>query len=128
MTIFLKPNTAKLVEGTPIKVFDPERKGWLPEAGAYVPSNPYWMRRLADGDVLTGDAVVEVEAAPKPTKARTENTLTAAELKAFLTAQGIEFPKNAKKDDLVALVEEITKQKEAEAAKAAEGADTQKGE
>lgn len=34
-----------------LKVRDPERGGHLPEAGAIVPLNSYWLRRLRDRDV-----------------------------------------------------------------------------
>jgi hypothetical protein len=72
MAFFLKPNPLKEVNGEPLRVFDPERKGWLPEEGGAVPANPYWLRRLADGDCVelgapaaAPDAEVVDEAAEK---------------------------------------------------------------
>lgn len=40
--MYIKP-----VRATP----DPERGGYLDEAGRHVQATPYWMRRLQDGDV-----------------------------------------------------------------------------
>lgn len=53
-TMFVKP--AK--EG--LKVRDP-KGGHLPAEGAEVPCNPYWNRRLRDGDVVKASK-------PKPSK------------------------------------------------------------
>lgn len=38
--------------GTVLRVLDPDTGLPLPEAGAEVPATPYWLRRLADGDVI----------------------------------------------------------------------------
>lgn len=38
--------------GTTLRVIDPETGQPLPEGGAEVPASPYWLRRLADGDVI----------------------------------------------------------------------------
>lgn len=46
--MFVKPRKG-------VKVRDPESKRHLPEEGAEVPENSYWMRRLLDGDVQTAD-------------------------------------------------------------------------
>lgn len=35
-----------------VLVRDPVTAGHLPEQGAVVPRNTYWLRRLAEGDVL----------------------------------------------------------------------------
>jgi hypothetical protein len=35
---------------------DPERAGYLPEAGEFVPRNAYWLRRIADKDVTEAKA------------------------------------------------------------------------
>lgn len=35
---------------------DPERGGYLPEAGESVPRNAYWLRRLGDKDVIEAKA------------------------------------------------------------------------
>lgn len=61
--LFLKPNPDRQVEGTPLRVFDPERKGWLPAEGAAVPNNTYWTRRIIDGDCVY--ATREAEPAAK---------------------------------------------------------------
>ena len=34
---------------------DPERGGYLNEAGRHVEATPYWVRRLQDGDVVEVD-------------------------------------------------------------------------
>lgn len=34
---------------------DPDRGGYLPEAGRNVEPSPYWLRRVAEGDVRKGD-------------------------------------------------------------------------
>jgi len=70
--LFLKPNPDRKVEGNPLRVFDPERKGWLPAEGAAVPNNTYWTRRVSDGDcvdatIKTAPAVQAAPAAPKET-------------------------------------------------------------
>ena len=43
--MFLKP-----ADG--LKVMDPARRDYLPEAGRAVTLDNYWRRRLADGDVI----------------------------------------------------------------------------
>jgi len=45
-----------------VKVRDPQTLRHIPESGQLVPRDSYWLRRLADGDV--------VEAAQKPTSSR----------------------------------------------------------
>jgi hypothetical protein len=44
--MYVKPNRP-----TP----DPERGGYLADAGRTVEATPYWLRRLADGDVREAD-------------------------------------------------------------------------
>lgn len=118
-TLFLKPNPHRTVEGNPLKVFDPERKAYLPADGANVPNSPYWVRRVAAGDCVYADRQPAAAPAPAPAAAPKEpadkkNTLTKKELQAFLTALGIEYPKNATASQLADLVEEITAKKSAE--------------
>ena len=56
--------TEKLKPARPgLKVRDPERGGHMPETGAAVPLNSYWLRRKHDGDV------VAVKAASRPSRA-----------------------------------------------------------
>lgn len=43
--VFVVPGSGRIVP-------DHERGDVLPEAGRYVPKTQYWMRRLADGDVV----------------------------------------------------------------------------
>lgn len=38
--------------GTHLRVLDPDTGLPLPEVGADVPATPYWLRRLAEGDVI----------------------------------------------------------------------------
>lgn len=38
--------------GTHLRVLDPDTGLPLPEVGAEVPATPYWLRRLAEGDVI----------------------------------------------------------------------------
>lgn len=38
--------------GTILRVIDPDTGLPLPDTGAEVPATPYWLRRLADGDVI----------------------------------------------------------------------------
>lgn len=45
--MFVKPKSGALVR-------DPVTRQPLPKTGAEVPSDQYWMRRLADGDVVAG--------------------------------------------------------------------------
>jgi len=48
------PNPAKIVNGSALKVKDPERDVYLPRDGNHVPRNTYWLRRLACRDVMVG--------------------------------------------------------------------------
>ncbi|TWA69732.1 uncharacterized protein DUF2635 [Azospirillum baldaniorum] len=49
--MYVKPKPGALVR-------DPETREPLPAEGAEVPENQYWMRRLADGDVVRADPPV----------------------------------------------------------------------
>lgn len=55
--MFVKPNPNKKVGGQKLKVFDPARREFLPDAGRDVPKTPYWQRRLNVGDVVLAEAV-----------------------------------------------------------------------
>lgn len=52
MTMYVMPNPAKSVDGEPVRVVDPATGQFMPAAGKNVPSTPYWVRRLATGDVI----------------------------------------------------------------------------
>lgn len=47
--LYVKPAPGRTVP-------DPERAGYLPEAGEFVPRNAYWLRRLTDKDVTEAKA------------------------------------------------------------------------
>ncbi|KPC53026.1 DUF2635 domain-containing protein [Amantichitinum ursilacus] len=47
--MFVKPKAGAAVP-------DPERGGFLPESGATVPENQYWLRREADQEIERVDA------------------------------------------------------------------------
>ncbi|GAA4258943.1 DUF2635 domain-containing protein [Azospirillum formosense] len=57
--MYVKPKPGALVR-------DPETREPLPAEGAEVPENQYWMRRLADGDVVRAGRPT-VAALPVPT-------------------------------------------------------------
>lgn len=64
--IFVKPTQP---EGEPpLKVRKPVN-GHLAEAGEWVPRDSYWLRRMADGDVVEGKPPTDVVAVPAPAKA-----------------------------------------------------------
>lgn len=53
------------VRPTPgLKIRDPELLDLLPDEGREVADSPYWLRRIADGDVIEG-----APAKSKPTRA-----------------------------------------------------------
>lgn len=56
-TVFVRPAPG-------LQIRDPETGNYLPDAGQIVPRTPFWMRRLADGDVIetTSTAPAETEA------------------------------------------------------------------
>ena len=66
--MFVKPNPNKKVGGQKLKVFDPARREFLPDAGRDVPKTPYWQRRLNVGDV------VPAEPAKAPANGKTGKT------------------------------------------------------
>ena len=47
-SLFVKPRSG-------LKVRDPRVLGHLPESGAKVPRNTYWLRRLKSGDVVEAE-------------------------------------------------------------------------
>lgn len=56
--MFVKPAAGR-------QVADPDRGGSLPPEGRAVPRSQYWLRRLADGDVIpAAPAASTTEAAP----------------------------------------------------------------
>ncbi len=59
MNIFVKPK-----EG--LKVLRPDNGRALDPAGEAVPKNTFWMRRIADGDVVEVASKAEVKAEAKP--------------------------------------------------------------
>lgn len=55
--VFLKPNPKHLVEGKPVKVYDPLHRDFMPADGRAVLLNPYWIHRMRNGEVLRGNVV-----------------------------------------------------------------------
>ncbi len=53
----VKPNPNRKIGKESLKVFDPVHRVFLPESGANVPSNAYWLRRLQTGDVVRVDVI-----------------------------------------------------------------------
>jgi hypothetical protein len=52
--MFVKPAPAGHdLPGTHLRVLDPDTGQILPLEGLDVPATTYWLRRLADGDVIT---------------------------------------------------------------------------
>lgn len=56
-------------------VRDPDLRDYLPEAGRTVPDSPYWLRRLADGDV---QRVQEEKRAAKTASTQTKSDAEAS--------------------------------------------------
>ncbi len=52
MSLHLKPNPDKKVDGNPVSVPDPITGEPLPEDGKVVPKSTYWVRRLQCSDVI----------------------------------------------------------------------------
>lgn len=44
------------------KVPDPEKGGFLPQEGREVEATAYWLRRLADGDVIEAEKEADAQA------------------------------------------------------------------
>lgn len=113
--MFLKPNPERIVEGTSLQVFDPEHMDWMPSEGRHVPSSPYWVRRVAEGDCVY---VVDAEADEAPAEAEAVKapapSLNKKELQDLLDTMGVEFPASATKAELIALVEKATAEKKGE--------------
>ena len=66
--MFVKPNPNKKVGGQKLKVFDPARREFLPDAGRDVPKTPYWQRRLNVGDVVPAEPAKAPAKTAKPQK------------------------------------------------------------
>ncbi|MBQ8661182.1 MAG: DUF2635 domain-containing protein [Alphaproteobacteria bacterium] len=66
--MFVKPNPNKKVGGQKLKVFDPARREFLPDAGRDVPKTPYWQRRLNVGDVVPAEPAKAPAKTAKPEK------------------------------------------------------------
>lgn len=64
--IFLKPNPDRLVEGKPVKVYDPAHADFLPADGRAVILNTYWVNRIRNGEVLRA---ASAPVAPAPNNA-----------------------------------------------------------
>ena len=60
--LYVKPAPGRTVP-------DPERAGYLPEAGEFVPRNAYWLRRITDKDVIEADPPAQIEQAEEPAPA-----------------------------------------------------------
>lgn len=60
----------KVVPKLGLAVPDPERGGYLPEAGRDVPRTPYWLSRQRDGDVTPPPAEAAASAPAKTSKAK----------------------------------------------------------
>lgn len=60
----MPPSTMFVRPAPGLTIFDPDSGQYLPEAGQIVPRSGFWLRRLADGDVL------EAAAAPTPKPAK----------------------------------------------------------
>ncbi len=58
--MFVKPApVGPDLPGTVLRVIDPDTGHPLPETGLEVPETPYWLRRLAEGDVVLDSATTE---------------------------------------------------------------------
>lgn len=64
MTLHIKPNPDKKVDGKPLKVRDPISNEFIPKSGKRVPRSAYWVRRLRDGDVVEVNEKAAQTAAP----------------------------------------------------------------
>lgn len=64
--MFVLPSPAGAdLPGTHLRVLDPDTGRALPETGAEVPATPYWLRRLADGDVIVPRNSEQTPARPR---------------------------------------------------------------
>jgi hypothetical protein len=64
--MFVKPAPAgDSLPGTHLRVLDPDTGQILPPEGLDVPATPYWLRRLADGDVIVPPSSEQTSARPR---------------------------------------------------------------
>jgi hypothetical protein len=49
-----------------LRIADPQSGEYLPDAGALMPRSGFWLRRLADGDVVDGSAPEDDKKAKLP--------------------------------------------------------------
>lgn len=87
--MFVKPNPNKKVGGQKLKVFDPARREFLPDAGRDVPKTPYWQRRLSVGDVVLADA------AKAPAKKDGSKNKSGAKKNSKAKAEAAKAPENS---------------------------------
>lgn len=92
-----------------VEVRNPRSKELLPESGAWVPYDGYWLRRLKDGDVSRE----EPDKKP-PTFEETLRAMKVQELKDYALEKNIDL-KSSKKDDIVAELLEAAQDKGGEA-------------
>lgn len=52
--MYIKPTPGRQVP-------DPERGGFVPDTGRYVEQTQYWLRRLADGDVVASSPPTDAQ-------------------------------------------------------------------
>ena len=87
--MFVKPNPNKKVGGQKLKVFDPARREFLPDAGRDVPKTPYWQRRLNVGDV------VPAEPAKAPAKKAAAKNKSGAKKNSKAKPEAAKAPENS---------------------------------
>jgi hypothetical protein len=62
--MFVKPGPNRALPGTLLRVRIPHTLALLPDTGAEVPENGFWIQRLNQGDVVLADAPAAEAAAP----------------------------------------------------------------
>lgn len=99
MTMKIKPNTEKAVNGQPLEVFDPIRGDFIPRCGREVAELPYWIRMLAAGDVVRINEIVdETETKEKEAEQKQDDELSPDEVAADPTEAPVE-PVEPSEDD-----------------------------
>ena len=78
------------------EVRDPRTKKLIPESGAWVPRDGYWLKRMRDGDVSETQ-----QEARTPTLEETLRAKTVAQLKDYAREKGVEL-KGKNKDAIIA--------------------------
>lgn len=100
--MIVKPNPDKKTEdGEELKVFDPVKKKFLPEGGAHVSENTYWIRRLAVGEVIYANKAVISQ---PDTQIDTFEAMNQKELMAEEDKRGLSYSKNESKANLRAMI------------------------